>query len=112
MQGGRCYCRRTPPSILPLEGARPGAGLLADIIVSKYVDHLSLHRQEQIYQQLGIELSSKRMSIWVGGVIDLIIPLDDALKSGILHQWYIQADETTVKIQDGVVSGKCHTGCL
>lgn len=103
---------KLPPSILPLEGARPGAGLLADIIVSKYVDHLPLHRQEQMYQRLGIELSRKRMSSWIGGVTDLVIPLYDALKSDILYQWYIQADETTFKIQDGVVPGKCHTGYL
>lgn len=103
---------KLPPSILPLEGARPGAGLLADIIVSKYVDHLPLHRQEQMYQRLGIELSRKRMSSWVGGVTDLLIPLYIAVKEDILYQYYIQADETSIKIQDGVIPGKCHSGYL
>lgn len=38
-----------PATVFPLEKARPGAGLLADIIVSKFVDSLPLHRQEEMY---------------------------------------------------------------
>ena len=60
-KGAGVIVAKLPPSVLPIEGARPGPGLLADIIVSKYVDHLPLHRQEQMFFRLGIELSRKRM---------------------------------------------------
>jgi transposase len=36
-----------------------GARLLADIAVSKYVDAISLYRQEQMFARIGIELSRK-----------------------------------------------------
>lgn len=101
-----------PPTAFPLERARPGAGLLADIIVSKYVDHLPLHRQEDIYRRLGIELPRQRMCDWVAGVTELLMPIYTALKKEILSLSYIQADETTLKVQDNKIEGKCHTGYL
>ncbi|MBE7559591.1 transposase [bacterium] len=41
----------------PIEKGLPGPGLLAHVLVSKYCDHLPLHRQEAIMQRYGIELS-------------------------------------------------------
>lgn len=99
-----------PPAVFPLERARPGAGLLADIIVSKYVDHLPLHRQEEMYRRIGIELPRQRMCDWIGGVVDLVAPLYLALRNEILGFPYIQADETTIKIQDREKKETCHTG--
>lgn len=101
-----------PASVFPLERSRPGPGLLADIVVSKYVDHLPLHRQEQMFARLGIELRRQRMCDWVAGVANLLLPLYEALKSEILALPYIHADETTLKVQDGAEPGKCHTGYL
>ena len=49
-----------PASTQPLERSRPGAGLLAHIILSKYADHLPLYRQEEIFARHGIELESRR----------------------------------------------------
>ena len=103
---------KLPPSVLPLEGARPSAGLLADIVVSKYVDHLPLHRQEEQFLRAGIELSRKRMCDWVAGVVDLVLPLYAALGKEVLLPDYVQADETTIKVQDGEVPEKCHQGYL
>ena len=101
-----------PASVLPIEKARPGAGLLADIIVSKYVDHQPLHRQEQIFARQGIALSRKRMCDWVAKVVDLLEPLYNSLYTEILGFNYIQGDETTLKVQDGEIQGKCSTGYL
>ena len=101
-----------PLSVCPLERSRPGAGLLADIIVSKYVDHLPLHRQEQIFLRQGIELSRKRMCDWVAKTAELLTPVYEELKKQVLSHSYIQGDETTIKIQDGVIPQKCHTGYL
>ena len=101
-----------PASVLPIERARPGAGLLADIIVSKYVDHLPLHRQEQIFARQGINLSRKRMCDWIAKVTELITPLYEALYKEIIAFKYIQGDETTIKVQDGETEGKCTTGYL
>lgn len=101
-----------PPTVLPLERARPGAGLLADIIVSKYVDHLPLYRQEEMYGRRGVVLKRQRMCDWIGGVVELLMPLYGELKREVLTHPYIQADETTIKVQDGEKQGSCHTGYL
>ena len=99
-----------PPTAFPLERARPGAGLLADIIISKYADHLPLYRQSEIYRRLGIELPRQRMCDWVAGVAEPLDPLYKALQKEILLLPYIHADETTIEVQDGEKEGKCHTG--
>lgn len=101
-----------PPSVLPLERARPGAGLLADIIVSKYVDHIPLHRQEQMFLRHGIELSRKRMCDWVGKVAELLSPVYEQLHKEVLLSSYVQADETRIKVQDSEKEGQCHIGYL
>ena len=39
----------------PIERGRPGPGLLAHVLVSKYADHLPLYRQSQIYAREGVD---------------------------------------------------------
>jgi hypothetical protein len=51
----------------PIEKGRPGPGLLANVLVSKYADHLPLHRQKGIFARHGIELSRSTMCDWVRG---------------------------------------------
>ena len=41
------------------------AGLLTDVILKKYADHLPLYRQSQILKRSGIELSDKTLGDWV-----------------------------------------------
>lgn len=111
-KGAKVLIPQLPATLFPLEKARPGPGLLADIIVSKYVDHLPLHRQEAIFARDGIELRRQRMCDWIAGVVDLLIPVYVAGKAELLKQSYIHADETTLKVQDNVKEGQCHTGYL
>ncbi|MBE7558702.1 transposase [bacterium] len=65
------YARRCQGNVVvsampaqPIEKGLPGPGLLAHVLVSKYCDHLPLHRQEAIAQRYGIELSRGTMSDW------------------------------------------------
>jgi transposase len=50
----------------PIERGRPGAGLLAHVLVSKYADHLPLYRQSQIYAREGVNLDRSTMADRVG----------------------------------------------
>ena len=45
-----------PVPALPIERGRPGPGLIAHVLVSKYCDHLPLHRQAVIYDREGVDL--------------------------------------------------------
>jgi len=51
--------------MVPIEKGLPGPGLLAQVAVSKYGDHLPLHRQQQIYQRHGVDLSRQTMCDWM-----------------------------------------------
>jgi len=42
------------------------AGLLAQVAVSKYADHLPLYRQEGIFRRHGVELPRQTMCDWNG----------------------------------------------
>lgn len=53
-----------PPE--PIEKGIPGAGLLAEIIVAKFVDHQPLHRQQQKFQRQGVDIHRSTMGDWLG----------------------------------------------
>ena len=53
-----------PPEVLPKSKAAPG--LVADVIVSKLVDHLPLYRQEQRYARQGFPIA-RSTSVKLGG---------------------------------------------
>ena len=63
---------------LPIEKGSPGPALLAHVIVSKYCDHLPLHRQSDIYAREGVEIDRSVMAGWVGHMAALLEPLERA----------------------------------
>ena len=84
----------------PIEKAMAGEGLLAQIVIDKYVDHLPLHRQMQRFERSGVKLSYSTLTDWVSGTCKLITPLFDALKSEVLQSNYLHVDETPIKVMD------------
>jgi len=69
---------------LPIERGKPGPGLLAHVLVSKYADHLPLYRQSRIYEREGVELSRSTLADWVGRSADLLAPLVEAVRAHVL----------------------------
>jgi transposase len=94
-----------PVDVQVLEKCRAGAGLLSHIIVSKYCDHLPLHRQEGMFARHGMDISRKTLSEWVGKVSRLLAPVAEAIRKDILSSPAIFADETTLKVQDKTKEG-------
>jgi transposase len=95
--------RNRAPLIAPsaprlIEGSYASAGLLADIVIKKHVDHLPLYRQEQILRNRhGIELSRKTMSGWIGEVGRWFRPVYELMRAGLRWRGYLQVDETPVR---------------
>ena len=54
----------------PIEKGRPGPGLLAHVVTSKYADHLPLYRLEQIFERHGVQVTRRTLSEWNGAVAD------------------------------------------
>ena len=74
----------------------PTAGLLAQVLVAKYADHLPLYRQETIFARAGMALPRSTLAQWVGACGVQLQPLVDALKGEILSHAVLHADETPV----------------
>ena len=94
-------CERIVQAALPsrpIERGRPGPGLLAHVLVSKYADHLPLHRQSQIFERDGIDLGRSTLADWVGRVTTLLEPLADAIGQHVRAGEAIFADDTTLKM--------------
>jgi hypothetical protein len=77
-----------------------GPGLLAHVAVSKYGDHLPLHRQEAIFARQGVELSRKTMCDWMRQCAELVSPLYDLMKAQALSSKVVQTDDTPVPVLD------------
>jgi transposase len=94
----------------PLPKAIAGPGLLAQIVIDKYVDHLPLHRQQQRFSREKINIPYSTISDWVSNTCKLITPLYDALQKEVLASNYLRADETPIKVLDKDKKGETHRG--
>ena len=102
---------QVPMPSLPIERGRPGPGLLAHVAVSKFCDHIPLHRQSGIYAREGVELDRATLADWMGKVVFLLNPLAEAIGRHIRAGAVLHADDTTVPVLAPGL-GKTATGRL
>lgn len=93
-----------------LQKCMAGEGLLAQIIVDKYMDHLPLHRQLQRFERSGVTIPQSTINDWVRATLEQITALYEAHKKRVLSTAYLHADETPIKVLDEDKKGKTHTG--
>jgi transposase len=89
-----------PKPAMPIAKGLPGPGLLAHLIVSKYTDHLPLHRPERSYERQGVFLHRSTLCDWLAACADLLRPLYDLMVSVVLQSRALHTDDTTVKMQE------------
>lgn len=94
----------------PIEKGIAGPGLIAHILMSKYVDHLPLYRQRQQFKREGIRLAESTLGGWVSGGSEVFKPLYYLLREEIKNSGYLQIDETPIKVLDKYKKGKTHQG--
>ena len=100
------------PSDLPLFASNAGAGFLAHLLVSKYIDHLPFYRQIQIHKRQGITLASSTINDWFTNISKLLQPLYEVLKKKVLQSSYIQVDESPIKVLTKDKPGSTHKGWM
>ena len=81
----------------------PTAGLLAQVLIAKYLDHLPLYRQERIFERAGLAIPRSTLAQWVGRCGVALQPVVDALKAEMLAREILHADETP----GGHVESRC-----
>jgi len=81
-----------------LDRSLPAPGLLAQILVGKYCDHLPLYRQEQIFaQRHQVHLPRQTLARWVELAADWLKPIYEHIRTGVMAGGYVQVDETPIE---------------
>ena len=74
----------------------PTCGLMAHVLIAKFIDHLPLYRQEKIFGRAGLAIPQSTLADWVGTCgVQLQAPVD-ALREELLTHRVLHADETPV----------------
>jgi len=96
--------------VFPIEKGIAGPGLLAQIMIDKFVDHLPIYRQIERFKREDVKISSSTINGWQEAVCNLLEPLYENLKNRVLAQGYLQVDETPISVLDKTKKGKTHQG--
>jgi transposase len=112
-----CPCGESGVSIAPLppqvvEQGQAGASLVAQVILSKYADHLPLYRQQQQFERLGLNFPRQTLCDWVEKGAEWLQAIVREMKRELLAGDYLQVDETPVRVLDPEVKGRCAMGYL
>ena len=89
---------QAPAPSLPVRRGRAGPGLLAHVLVTKYCDHLPLHRPAEIYAHEDIDFSRSTLADMVGQVASLVRSLVDAVGRHVMAGGRVHADNTIVPV--------------
>lgn len=95
---------------LPIPKGNAGAGLLAHILISKFVDHLPFYRQAQMFKRQQLTISESTIGGWFNASCRLLEPLYETLKNKMLSTDYLMADETPIPVQTRDKPGATHKG--
>ena len=102
---------QSPAPARLIEGGLPTDDLVAQVLVSKYADHLPLYRQAQIYARQGVILDRSTLADWVGRAAFLLRPVHERLLETLKRSGKLFADETTAPVLDPG-RGRTKTGQL
>lgn len=99
------------PAVLQERGS-VGPGLLAQVVVGKYCDHLPLYRQADIYwRRHGVWLPRQTLSDWIDLAAQWLKPVYELIRQKILASGCVQVDETPIRYLEAG-NGKCRQGYL
>ncbi len=88
-------------------------GLLAHVVVSKFADHLPLHRLEGIFERQGLPFARSTLAGFVKHSAEALAPIVLEMKRQILATDYLQTDDTPVLVLEpddgGSIKGRVWT---
>ena len=89
-----------PKPAAPIDKGLAGPGLLAQVVLSKFGDHLPGYRQEDIFARHRVNIHRSTIYDWLSSAADLARPLYELMKRRVLDSSVIHTDDTQVKLID------------
>ena len=89
---------QAPAPAMPTPRGRATPATLAHVLVSKFVDHLPLYRQSEIYAREGLEIDRSTLGDWVGQAAWLLDPVVAEIRRHVFAAEKIHGDDTTVPV--------------
>ena len=87
-----------PARVIP--GGQVGAGLVAHVLLSKFVDAIPLYRQAKMIERLGPGFTRQALGQWVEHGAGLLKPVYQEIQKTITQSSYVMGDETPIKVLD------------
>ncbi len=87
-----------PPPTRPIARGIAGPGLIAQIVVAKFGDHLPLYRQEDFFTRHGLHIARSTQCDWVQAAAELLRPLYQRQKELLLQSPVLWTDDTPVTL--------------
>jgi transposase len=97
-EGGHRHIKTAKLPLHPIPKSLASVGLLAFIIVSKYMDGLPLYRLEGILKRYGGDVTRTTLANWMIRLSLQLQPLINLMRDEQLNGFLIQADETRIKV--------------
>jgi transposase len=102
---------QAPAPDLPVEKGRPGPGLIAHVVVGKYLDGLPLYRQSAILAREGVAIERATLADWVGHVAWWVRPLAELIGAQVMAAPVLHTDDTPIAVL-APGNGRTRTGRL
>lgn len=97
-EGEGVVVAKVPPK--PIEGGLPGFGLMADVLIKKYAEHLPLHRIREIYKRHGPDIPVSTLADWVTAGSESAYPIAQEVRRRMLSSGVVQVDATPLTVLD------------
>lgn len=97
-EGEGVVVAKVPPK--PIEGGLPGFGLMADVLIKKYAEHLPLHRIREIYKRHGPDIPVSTLADWVTAGSESAFPIAQEIRRQMLMSGVVQVDATPLTVLD------------
>ena len=89
-----------PKPTQPIPGSIASPEALAAVVVAKYCDALPLYRLTDIFARGGLDITRGTLANWCIKSAELLTPLLATMKTHLLAQTTLCADETTIQVLD------------
>lgn len=99
-------CRRcekmvqVPAPSRPIPGSMAGPNLLAQVLVSKFDDHLPLYRQNEIFARMGADIPDSTLVDWCGRSMQILQPIIERIEANIMASDLLHTDDMPIRVLD------------